>query len=106
MSISAEDKPTALELATTEKQFQEQVVGYAALRGWKVFHPHHMQRSSYGYPDLTLARGDRLVFAELKTERGKLSEQQTAWLDTLRQTPAEVYVWRPSSWGDLEQVLR
>jgi len=31
-----------------------------------------------------LVRSGRLVFAELKSERGKLSDEQEAWLEELR----------------------
>jgi hypothetical protein len=59
-----------------------------------------------GYPDLTLVRGGRMVFAELKAQDGRLSAEQTAWLDALKQTKAEVYVWKPSDWPTIKRVLR
>jgi hypothetical protein len=58
-----------------------------------------------GYPDLTLWRDDRLIFAELKRENGRLSPAQEAVLADLRKTNAEVYVWRPSDWADIAQAL-
>jgi len=58
-----------------------------------------------GYPDLTMARGDRLIFAELKAKRGRLAPDQQVWLDVLRETPAEVFVWNPSDWPEIERVL-
>jgi len=61
-----------------------------------------------GYPDLTLCRDGRLIFAELKAERGRLSDEQARWLQDLAATRAEVVVWRPSDWleGAMEGRLR
>jgi hypothetical protein len=48
-----------------------------------------------------------LVFAELKSERGKLKPEQEAWLEALRQVPGvEVHVWRPSDMDAIAEVLR
>jgi hypothetical protein len=51
-----------------------------------VFHPRWSMGSESGWPDLTLIRrrDRRLVFAELKTEKGKLSPRQAEVLDLLR----------------------
>jgi hypothetical protein len=54
-----------------------------------------------------LVRGERLLFAELKREKGKLSAEQEAWLEDLRRVPGvEVYVWRPGDMDEIAQVLR
>ena len=91
----------------TEKQFQSQVVALARLLGWRVYHSWMSIRSAPGYPDLTLVRGGRLVFAELKAERGQLSLAQSEWLGALSATgKAEVYCWRPGDWDDVEATLR
>ncbi|MEW6583441.1 MAG: VRR-NUC domain-containing protein, partial [Actinomycetota bacterium] len=57
-------------LALSEAAFQDQVVDLARLRGWLVYHTFDSRHSAAGFPDLILARGDRLVAAELKTQRG------------------------------------
>lgn len=91
----------------TEAEFQQQVVRLARLLGYAVYHPWLSVRSTAGYPDLTIARPGRLILAELKSERGKLSDAQQGWLDLLRTVKGvEVYCWRPSDWDELEQVLR
>jgi len=59
-----------------------------------------------GYPDLTMVRGERLVFAELKAVGGRLGDDQVVLLDALRETPAEVYCWRPADWPQIREVLR
>lgn len=64
--------------------------------------------SPRGFPDLVLVSPERkrVIFAELKTEQGKVSEHQQAWIEALRQAGAEVYVWRPSQIESIAQILR
>jgi hypothetical protein len=86
--------------------FQQSVVDYARYRGWRCYHTHNSRRSASGYPDLHLVRGQRQIFAELKTMRGKVSEAQWGWLEALVLLPnAEVYQWRPNCWNTIEAVL-
>jgi hypothetical protein len=88
-----------------ERDFQAQVVELAKLRGWKVAWTWNSLHSPKGWPDLVLCRGHRLLHAELKTERGKLTAPQAEWLMALASLPGEVYVWRPSHWKQIERVL-
>ena len=89
-----------------------------------------------GFPDYVICHEQkrRLLFVELKSEKGKMSPDQQLWFDTLKEcvkmitlepVPAvgnkpvrydkwlgqvipsfEVYVWRPSDRGDIEEVLK
>ena len=99
------DGAKAADMALDEKAFQAQVVALARTLGWMVYHPFDSRRSARGYPDLTLVKDGRLIYAELKTERGRLTDDQRGWLDALRETPAEVYLWRPSDWDSIERTL-
>ena len=90
----------------TERQFMQQVVMYAYLMGWRCYHTHDSRRSEAGFPDLVLVRRPRVVFAELKSERGKLTLDQRVWLDALEGCTVERYVWRPSDWRAIERLLR
>ena len=79
-----------------------------------------------GFPDLVLARvdgwrngqppatepfdpntiaGGRVIFAELKSDRGRFEPGQRDWLTALQQAGAEVYVWRPADWDEIVEVL-
>ncbi len=89
-----------------EAQFERQVIDYAQLMGWRIYHTRNSKGSVKGYPDLTMVRGTRLIFAELKTDTGKTSAAQGDWLDDLRRTLAEVYIWRPAHWPSIELTLR
>lgn len=97
---------TAARYAATqsEKAFMQEVIAYARLCGWLVFHPFDSRHSEAGYPDLTLVR-ERVVFAETKTERGQLSAAQGTWRDRLIAAEAEWYLWRPSDWPRIARTL-
>jgi hypothetical protein len=81
-----------------EKVLQTAIVDLAEIRGWLVYHTHDSRRSAPGFPDLVLVRGERLIFAELKSETGRVSPDQRLWLQALERTDAEVYLWKPEDW--------
>lgn len=115
---------TVLEKAPplTEKAFQQQVVALAKILGWRVYHPFLSKWSERGFPDLTMvrARDRRIVFAELKAEKGRVSEAQAEWQELLEAVAygdemdtwdpnrphVDMYVWRPSDWDAIEKALR
>ena len=89
----------------SERDFQKKVVDLATKLGYKVFHDYDSRRNAPGFPDLVLI-GKRVIFAELKTDKGKLTDAQIQWIQAL--TAAEgVYacVWRPKDWDTLKKVL-
>jgi hypothetical protein len=92
----------------SELQFQRQVIQLAVLYNWAVFHCYDSRKSQgSGYPDLTLAHERRglVVFAELKTNRGRLSEDQRRWLRILAAAHEHVYCWRPTDWDNIQALL-
>ena len=99
-----------------ERQLQELVRRTALLFGFHFYHTHNSRRSDPGFPDCVMLKGSallgeptRLVVAELKSSRGKVSAAQQGWLDRFRELPgAEVFVWYPRDWldGTIERVLR
>ena len=93
----------------SEAQLQRLVMALAAACGWTLrYHTHDSRRSDKGFPDCVFLRGERLVFAELKSQKGRVRPEQVLWLDALRDSTAEAYLWRPSDWlaGDCERVLQ
>jgi len=95
-----------LTVTQTERAFQNEVVRYARMMGWRLYHTHDSRRSEAGFPDLVLVRRPRLVWAELKSERGRLTDDQRAWIEELRACGQEVHVWRPSNWMIVAETLR
>ncbi len=94
--------------ALTEKEFQARGLTLARLNGWKTYHTHDSRRSAPGFPDLVLVRPPRLIFAELKSEKGRLRPEQRVWLEALSgciEAP-ESYLWRPRDLQEVQKVLR
>jgi VRR-NUC domain len=91
--------------ATTEKAFQQSVVDLARLLQWRVFYVRDSRGSPGGWPDLTLCK-DRLLFRELKAERGRLSLEQEAWGELLTRAGCDWAVWRPPDWPAIEATLK
>lgn len=97
---------SALYHLETEAQFMAQVVRLAKLFGWRCYHTRRSKGSEAGFPDLVLVRRPRVLFVELKAERGSMTPQQHEWLQALGECGLEVYVWKPSSWPNIEKMLR
>jgi hypothetical protein len=99
--------------AESEAAFQQALTNMATAFGWRWYHTHRSDRSVRGFPDLVLVRGTRLIFAELKTDKGVLSSHQQEWIDALATVASAdisanvaVYLWRPADWPAIEQALR
>ena len=93
--------------AISERQFQAQIVGLAELRGWLVYHTWNSRHSTAGFPDLVLVR-EYVIFAEIKTEKGKLTAEQEAWIEAIQKAQnynLRAYVWKPSDWEQIVRVL-
>lgn len=102
----------------TERQFADAVVELAQLLGWEVKRDPTWRATaaSPGYPDLTLAHANqrRIIFAELKTDKGRITSEQHRWLDTLDEAAYEsvercnvsAVVWRPRDWPEIELALK
>lgn len=104
-----------------EKDFEKQVLDYAKLQGWKSVHIPKVlavdpktnltvwrtpiKADGKGFPDWIFVR-ERVIFAELKTENGKLSPEQVEWYQVLENAKQEVYVWRPSHIDQIMKVMR
>ena len=99
-----------LHLRQSEAEFQQAIIEYAQARGWLV-HAERTARSDKGwrtpvqgdpgFPDLVLARREKVVIAELKTQKGVLKPNQRRWV-----WATDCYVWRPSDWPQIEEVLK
>lgn len=90
--------------AESEEDFDARLVKLAKELLWDSYHTHDSRKSAGGFPDRTFWR-DRVFFAELKAEDGKLSAAQSTVIEGLRSAGAEVYVWRPSDWPAIVEVL-
>lgn len=91
----------------TEKEFLAQIKALAKLHGWRVYHTHDSRRSDPGFPDLVLVRRGRLIFAELKVGKNKMTLPQVDWLADLGLVGGrvETYCWHPNDWAAIEKIL-
>jgi len=93
--------------AITEAQFQRRVTDLCDWLGLRWFHSGDSRRDSCaGYPDLTIVGPCGTLFAELKTQRGRVTPEQAAWLDALTDAGQRIRVWRPSDWDEVEATLK
>ena len=83
---------------SSEKEFQALVIDLAQRHGFRVYHTFNSRRSAAGYPDVTLVRAGRLLFLELKSKTGRVTDEQKEWITALQQARVEAYVMR--STGD------
>jgi len=89
-----------------ERDFQAQVLQLANLTGWLTYHTHDSRRSQAGFPDLVFVRPPAIVFAELKSARGKLRPEQEAWLEAVAGCETVgARLWRPSDWPEIEKEM-
>ena len=103
----------------TEKDFQATVIDLARTYGWIVGFTHDARKSEPGEPDLRMVRPPRVIFAELKTVKGRLTKGrynksgnrwlpgQDEWQDALSEVQGiEYFLWRPDGLdGEIERIL-
>jgi len=89
----------------SEKLFMDKVMQIAKMNSWMIHHPtpHQVRPGVFrsdgaGVPDLMLVSttGRGIIWAELKTETGKLSPLQRMWGQSIKANGGEYYVWRPN----------
>lgn len=102
----------------SEDEFQQQIIDYAHLRGWRVAHfrPAQLadgrwvtpvQADGKGFPDLLMIRGTRLLVAELKVGKNTVADDQWEWINAFRGVygNVECHIWHPSDWKVIEGEL-
>jgi hypothetical protein len=99
-----------------EAQLKNWVIELAQRFGWLVHHDLPAQYGNgrwatpvqgfAGFPDLVLAHpSGQLLFAELKSDKGKTSTRQDTWLAILDLAGIENHVWRPSDMPFIQDRL-
>jgi hypothetical protein len=103
-------------LAPTEIEWQAQVTHLAKILGWRVNHTRRSigkghrwttATSIIGWPDLTLwhEQQQRILFVELKTDKGVLTPEQIDVLHSLDRTGLDTFVWRPHMLEEIRDTL-
>ncbi|MEK2474118.1 VRR-NUC domain-containing protein [Streptomyces noursei] len=92
----------------TEEQFRRHVRKLASLRGWTLaYHTHNSQRSDAGWPDEVYGhpKARRVIFAEFKSNTGRIRPAQRDWLKHLQACGFETALWRPADLDLIATVL-
>jgi hypothetical protein len=96
----------------TEDELLRAVLDLAKLYGWRSLHIRPartdkgwrspVQGDGKGFPDLLLLKedGGRMIAAELKSDKGRLTKDQEEWLEAFYWCDAQREVWRPADWND------
>lgn len=102
-----------LPLTLSETAFQRTVIEAAQWYKWRVTHfrPVKIREGKWatplegdpGFPDLALARAGQVILAELKTNKGKVFDDQALWLAELGVFGR---VWRPRDWPVIRLELQ
>lgn len=103
-------------LRVSEKDFEHSVIDLAHLLKWRVAHFRPALTSKgwrtpvtadgAGWPDLVLVHPQHgILHRELKTDSGRVSAGQQAWLDAINTAGGSASVWTPSLWPLIEQEL-
>ena len=93
----------------SEKAFESQVKDLAKIHGWRYYHTWRSIHSPAGFPDVVMVKPPRVIFAELKSEHGKLSQEQEEWLFDIancKVDTVEAYLWRPSDLESIVDIIR
>lgn len=83
----------------SEAMLENKIRMAALAAGWLYYHTHDSRRSEPGFPDCVMVKGSRVLFRELKTQKGKVTPEQAKWLARLHNAGLNVAVWRPYDWG-------
>lgn len=104
--MGVDEARRAIAQTMTEAELLGWVSTTARMCGWLAYHTHDSRRSEAGFPDLCLVRDDQVIFAELKSMKGKVTDAQQRWLDALDLVAGvTTYVWRPSDLDSILEVL-
>lgn len=88
----------------TEKEIQSDIREYLQWRGWYVIRIQQGMGAHKGLSDLIAVKDGRVVFMEIKTPRGRLSEYQVRFREALKEHGGEYVVLR--SVEDAERIDR
>ncbi len=84
----------------TAHDFHWRAVHFRAARTIQGWRTPLQGPTAKGFPDMVLVRDGRILFRELKAEKGKLTPEQAEWIDALLLAGQDAGVWRPSGWLD------
>lgn len=100
-----------MNLTMSEDDWKSRVMDYARLKRWRCCHIRPAKTNKgwrtpiegdTGLPDLILARDGRVILVELKRVGAYPVPSQKAWLAA---AGSNGYLWRPTDWDEVMDVL-
>ena len=85
----------AIAAAMSEAELEIHVRALVKDLGLLWYHTHDSRHSPRGFPDLVIV-GRGVIYRELKTTKGKVSDDQAEWLHALVMAEQDACVWRPA----------
>ena len=79
----------------TEAELLSSVRKVAKDLGLRAYHTHDSRRSEPGFPDLVIVGPEGILYRELKTQKGRVRPEQTAWITDLIRAGQNAGLWRP-----------
>lgn len=58
-----------------------------------------------GFPDLVMAGSSHVIFAELKSDGGSTSAEQSVWKWRLLASGQRYYLWRPKDLPEIPKII-
>jgi hypothetical protein len=90
-----------------ERHLQAGLEQHLRVCGWRYYHTHDSSRSVAGFPDIVALRGSRILVAELKGPKTRVTAEQRAWLAAFEVAGVPAFLWRlPGDWAQVGEVLR
>lgn len=96
----------------SEDDLKARIIDTAKAYGWRVCHFRPARTAKgwrtplegdKGLPDLVLARDGVVILAELKSDKGKPTDDQVLWLEALG---GHGRLWAPKDWPTIQAELR
>jgi len=121
MNVTPEEFRAMVRAGWDEAEFQRNLIEMANNLGWRVasFRKVRVQRKNgrvywetpvaadgRGFPDTLMIKGRRLLISEQKVGHNTTTPEQKLWLNAFEQVGAEVHVWKPEQWREIERTLR
>ncbi len=90
-----------------ERHMQSALEDHLRATGWRFYHAWNSQHSAPGFPDVLALRGPRILAAEIKGPKTRVTAEQREWLAAFELAGAEAYLWRlPGDWARVSEALR
>lgn len=93
-----------------EAQFQQRITDTCDYLGLLWHHETDSRRSKAGFPDLVIVGPSGTIFAELKSDKGQITDAQWFWIRAINDSGSEAWIWRPRNWemilGRLQALSR